>query len=364
MFINGVDLFAGAGGLTLGLKLAGVQIVVAIESSSPAAATYEKNNPEITLIKADIRNVKASLIREELLRKGIRRLDLVVGGPPCEAYSKANRKRPGNSHPKYRLLMEFIRFIKELKPRCFVLENVRSIRKYEIFYEALTELDGVGYEVEVLEISASDFGVPQRRKRLIVIGTKDGFSIRNELDRFKVSRQVSVREAIGDLPYIPNGWIELVMNYSEEPWSPYQKWARKGARRLYNHITMNLRRGLLKARYIRPGENLARAISRMPKSIREGIRETSIMHSNIYRRLSWDETAPTIVNPAKALFLHPEQDRIISVREAARLQSFPDTYIFHGGLASQYKQVANATPPLLARAVGRALIHSLLQYQS
>jgi len=296
--------------------------------------------------------------KKALSNFGVKFPDVIVGGPPCEPFSKANRRRMGEAHSKYYTLEYFAHFAVELKPRYFILENVCSVRNHNIFNNTISLLERAKYEVEVAVLNAAEYGVPQRRRRLLVFGALDESPspLINTLKRLRSKERVTVSDAISDLPKIENGCSSSVMDYDKPPLTKYQMWVRKGAEKLYNHVTMNLRRGLNKIKYISPGENLVKAISRMPEEIRRKFRNPRNIHKNMYRRLSWSEVAPTIVNPSKALLIHPEEDRVISVREAARLQSFPDTYVFYGGVTSQYKQVADATPPLLAVAIGRALL--------
>ncbi len=362
------DLFAGAGGLSLGFEIAGFKVVVAAEIDENAKRTYLGNRRGVEML-GDVREVSG----EELLNHTYK-LDMIIGGPPCALFSRANARKYKrySNHPHFKLVWEFARVVEEAKPRVFVLENVPQLGHglgAEVVKSMVERLKHAGYNSFWSKIlNAADFGVPQERRRFFLVGAKDlpvgGLS--RILGKYKKG-PVTVREAIGDLPPIPEGDRgEDVRDYGEpclpefrEKLSPYQRAMRRGARKLYNHVcSKHSEEVVRKIARIKPGSSLRDEWPNLSPEERRSYIKTSPekLHSNIYRRLEWDKPAFTITHARKAMILHPQQNRIISVREAARLQSFPDAYRFYGGITSQYQQVADAVPPLLAKALAVALL--------
>ena len=364
-----VDIFSGGGGLSLGLKWAGFSPLAAIDSSPSSISTYSTNFPEADAICADLRTMNGINKASSLLSD----VDVLIGGPPCQGFSVANRKNGGRKHPGTQASWEFFKIIKKSKPEVFLMENVPGIKYMErgkIWSEILKIISKAGYHYIELTLSAKTFGVPQNRERIFLIGFKDNDTILSVDDALKDSmievfkflgiknRTNTVWTAISDLPTLDvGGGGSDFSEYKSKPATKYQKWARKGCNsELWNHwTTRSGEKSLKKIMCIPPGLSLKKIFSGLPYELRMHFKNPDALHSNIYRRLDPKLPSPTITHPRKSMLIHPYQHRVITVREAARLQSFPDSFIFKGGLHSQMQQVANAVPPLLAMAVGIVL---------
>jgi DNA (cytosine-5)-methyltransferase 1 len=351
------DLFSGAGGLTLGFKLAGYSVVFALDVDWDAMYTYTKNNPEVAWLCKDVRKVSVVEIEDV---SGLKRgdLDIAIAGIPCEGYSQLNR-RYDPSDPRNYLFLEFLRIVKALKPRAILIENVPGMfrRSGGLFRRAVEEaLRGLGYHVYTMELSAVNYGVPQRRERVFFVGfisspgafsppppthcipAKSILSYLGKHDVVEVGKCLTVWDAISDLPPLEPG--EEKQEYESPPKTEYQRIMREGATRLFNHIAPK-----------HPEWTIKRIASTPP-----GKPIYSTFKQRI--RLSWDEPSPTIpaggVRP-QWFFAHPEQPRGLTVREVARLQSFPDTYVFYGNMVKRRILVGDAVPPLLAKAIAEHL---------
>jgi DNA (cytosine-5)-methyltransferase 1 len=349
--ITGIDLFAGAGGLSHGASRAGIKITHAVENDSVAADTYKKNNPSTKVLEADISTIEP--IREQR-RGGL----ILFGGPPCQGFSTSNQRTRTSINPKNWLFNEFFRFAKVLKPDWIVLENVKGLRETaKGAFEALIleEFQNLAYSSDVWMLCAADYGVPQRRYRLFFIGRKSGTIPKPPTPR--VGATVTVRDAIADLPNLAIGANIDTLSYRGGRPSNYAQTMRQGAKFSSGHLVSS-NNALVQKRYkhIPPGGNWVDIPSDLMDNYTNLIDNRS-RHTGIYRRLSWDEPSVVISNYRKNMLIHPQQDRGLSVREAARLQSFPDAYTFVGGLGFQQQQVGNAVPPLLAEAVFTQLIN-------
>jgi DNA (cytosine-5)-methyltransferase 1 len=363
--------------------------------------TYSQNFPGVETMVADVRK----LTSDELMRRaGISRgeVDVIIGGPPCQGFSTIGRVKIAslvkegtwnlrNSHPRFIddprnvLYREFVRIVRDLKPAFFVMENVPGMMSYrngEIVGEIIEDFEKIGYRTEARVLNAVWFGVPQVRKRIFFIGTclsdvelrwprpkyADPASARVTLERFMNSEgglkpPVTVWEAIGDLPDPVSGKPGLAdqpVPYDKNPFCEYQKFVREWGGgppdgRVHNHVSR------------RHNERDVRVFSMMkegmwwkdlPPDVRElyGYRD-DIFHDKI-KRLRRDRPSWTVVAHLYKdgyMYVHPTQPRTLTVREAARLQSFPDRFIFRGSRTDQFKQVGNVVPPLLAKAVAEEL---------
>lgn len=350
-----IDLFAGAGGMSLGLIEAGFNVKAAVEFDSNAAKTYRKNHPDAVVLEDDISHLKVDNFFEKAkLKKN--EIFLIAGGPPCQGFSMANGHSRNHKNPeqdeKNQMVTHFIRFVEEIQPEVFIMENVPGFRSMqEKFSPPIIErFKNAGYtNTELFRLDAADYGVPQRRKRIFLIGTKTDKKIVFEGSNNQ-EKYLTVKEALfGDLPAISRGiGCNEPIDYLKEPETKYQKYLRKDSKKIYNHITTK-NNNTVKERFakIKQGKN---GLS-LGKEI--GI---NIQYSSCYKRLENDEPAITMSNFRKSMIMHPRQNRILSVREAARLQSFPDTFIFEGGISSMQQQVGNAVPPLLATVVGKEIV--------
>ena len=350
-----VELCGGAGGLARGFVGAGIEIAIAVEQNKYAAATYRLNFPKVDVIEEDIRSVSGRMILRKLeMHPG--ELDVLVAGLPCQGFSESNRRTRTMGNPKNLLYREVLRLLSEIRPRWFVIENVAGIRtlKSGCFLAAmLDEFRGAGYPTKDGVLNAADFGVPQCRRRAFLVGTSTGKRFRFPTGMGET--RATVRDAIGDLPPLGNGASidELPYGKPREGISRYAESLRPSGLEAVtgNEISRNSARVIDRYRYIGMGENW----SAVPASLMGNYRNRSLCHTGIYYRLCWDEQAKVIGNFRKNMLIHPAQDRGLSIREAARLQSFGDRHEFIGPLNDRQQQVGDAVPPRLAEAVGVAL---------
>ncbi|RLG44651.1 MAG: hypothetical protein DRN92_07645 [Thermoproteota archaeon] len=355
------DVFSGPGGLSLGFVLAGWKPVWAIEKGTWPFRTYSYNFvrlfPHLIAIQKDVSSLKMKDITD--LPKG---LEAVIGGPPCKPFSSANRRRMRLSHEDYNLPRRFIKLSIKLKPSLILMEEVPGFKRF-MEKMLLKRLKKAGFHTKVVYLDASEFGVPQRRRRHFLLALNDKSELLNEiLERLfclRSSSSISVGQAICDLPEKAYyGKEEEPLSYRSSPVNPYQEWARTsfgGSSKVTNHVTSKAKRMAEKFPYIRPGENLKKAFSRLPAEIKRTFKNRSAIHSNIYRRLDPRKPSITVTHPRKAVIIHPFKDRIITVREAARLQGFPDAFKFIGPLNAMQQMVADAVPPKLAEAIAKAI---------
>lgn len=345
-----IDLFCGSGGLSLGFKRAGFKTVVANDISQDAINTIKLNNPETEIILKDIRELKSSEIKRILKTKGYTCINGIIGGPPCRGFSLANRKR-NLENPGNHLFEEYLRLVRELKPDFFVFENVATILAVGngIIKDTIyNEMKKIGYEVEIKVLTASDYGVPQVRQRAIIIGNRKGAKGLHPVPILDKDSYITVKQAIDDLPPVADTSNPKERDYLILPLSDYQELMRKNSNKVFNHIiTSNNELVLMRYKTIPQGGNWRN----IPKSLMKNYKNPELCHSNIYKRLSWDKPSITISNFRKSMLIHPEQHRGLTVREAARIQSFPDDYIITGGIMAQQQQIADAVPPLMAEAI-------------
>ncbi len=333
--------------------------------------------------------MEPSRIREKLgLRRG--ELDLVAGGPPCQGFS-INAPRRSSDDDRNHLFKDYLRFVAEFLPRAILIENVPGLVSFgtgNTLEAILTSLERLGYQPGVRILYAPFFGIPQTRWRTIIIGLRDGkvpdsafpeptrkaparinftacfkgrdivaLPRRDELPNF-----VSVREAIDDLPTLENGESgPLLKTYRTEPQNEFQQTLRLGSRGVSHHEAARLSRiNLERLRHIPPGGNWTNIPAELlPRGMQRARRSD---HTKRYGRVAPDGLASTILtkcDPHWGAYFHYGQDRAFTVREAARIQTFPDTYQFVGSRVEQYEQVGNAVPPLLAMAIGKALTQVL-----
>lgn len=343
-----LDLFCGAGGLSLGFKLAGFQIVGGIDFQQDAIYTHEKNFKNSISICGDIKEISDDKVKELYENK----VDIIIGGPPCQGFSAGNRQQIEND-PRNKLFFEFIRFVRILQPKAVVIENVRQIltkdkgfAKTKIF-EILEEL---GYNVDVRVLKASDYGVPQNRNRAIFIGLKKEYG-KIDYDKIKkITIPVTVKEAIGELYELENKNTNII---TIKPLTKFQKYVRSKDNMIFNHdIKYPNQEVQDRMNFVPQGGNWQNVPENMWKTKRNN------RHSSAYRRL--DENKPSItIDTGHMNYFHPLYNRVPTVRESARLQSFPDDFIFVGTPTSQLRQVGNAVPPLMAKAVAELIKETL-----
>lgn len=371
-----VDLFSGAGGITLGLSNAGFDVRFCSDIDSACALTHARNFPGIPFAHASIEKLRG---RDILESAGLKRgeLDLLIGGPPCQGFSIIGQRELWD--PRNGLFKEFLRVAEELKPRCVIIENVpglATLNKGKVLADIGQAFEKAGYAVDCAELLAAQYGVPQMRWRMFFIGwrldqnRRGGFPlpthgkagigdlVPNRTLRPEHSAGfVTIFDAIGDLPPIESG--EQGTRYRGKPRTAYQEAMRSGSSAaLFNHYAARLsKQNMARLRHLEPGQdwrNLPREL--LPAGMQKALRKD---HTRRYRRMTWGGVARSIItrfrDPKSGEYIHPEQHRTISIREAARIQSFPDWFVFEGNVSQQYDQVGNAVPPLLAKAVGREI---------
>ncbi len=344
----GVELFAGAGGLSYGAECAGITVAKAVEKHKPAASSFQVNHYKTDVICEDVRTIDPKSF--DLPSSSI----ILFGGPPCQGFSTSNQRNRSKENEGNWLFKEFLRFTEVLSPQVVVFENVSGIvHTAEGFFlgELVSRLEKLGYFVSHAVLDASDFGVPQKRNRFFCIGSKS-----TKIDLANIAKRsslITVGEAIDDLPELPVGNSIDEYPYRTEPRSEYSKLMRNGTDTCTgNLVTQNATHIVERYKYIPPGGNWAD----IPKELMATYKDASRCHTGIYRRLEYDRPSIVLGNFRKNMLIHPTQDRGLSVREAARLQSFPDHYRFHGSIGQQQQQVGNAVPPLMAQAVFKAIL--------
>ncbi len=368
-----VDLFAGAGGISLGLVNAGFRLLYASDYSGACAATHCRNFPDVPFDKADISQLPGSRILDVTgLRVG--ELDLLVGGPPCQGFSIMGQRQLDD--PRNALFRHFIRISGELRPQVVVIENVPGLATLHggvLLREIGEAFDWLGYDVECAELLAAQYGVPQMRWRMIFIARRRdlglpaaGFPLpthgRLGIGDLVPNRTVTAEQAegfltaydaIADLPAVTSGGT--TDHYDRPPETAYQAAMRRGAGGvLHNHYAPRLSAvNLQRIRCLKPGQDW-RSLPRelLPAGMQRALLKD---HTRRYRRMTWGGVPRSIItrfrDPKSGEYIHPEQERTISIREAARIQAFPDWFVFEGSNTDCYDQVGNAVPPLLARAV-------------
>ena len=346
-----IDLFAGVGGLSLGFEQNGFEVVLANEYDPSIAQAYIKNRKNAHMLVCDI----TQLPLKETFSKYKGTVDVVVGGPPCQGFSQKGQRKTIND-PRNFLFRYFVGVVKEVLPRYFVMENVPNLLTAEsgyFFKEIKALFEKIGYAIDAKILNASDFGVPQDRRRTVIIGklhSKTPVSFPKPLNE-----KVTIWDAISDLAYLDSGEGQEVSDYCNSPQSKYQAELRRSSRLLYNHkSTAHSPMTLKKLKLIPPlggKENL-------PKNLL-----TKSIYSGTWTRMDPDDQSVTITTrfdtPSSGRFTHPYLNRAITVREAARIQSFPDTFVFYGNKSSQMKQVGNAVPPKLASAIAKAILDDI-----
>jgi DNA (cytosine-5)-methyltransferase 1 len=343
----GIDLFSGAGGMSLGAQWAGVRLFLAVESDPFAANTFQVNHPDVEILCKPIESVDALVIPDNL------RPLVVFGGPPCQGFSTSNQRTRSAQNPKNWLFREYMRIVRMVRPEWVVFENVTgmTITDSGIFLQAiLAEFEDAGYTASHFILNAAEFGIPQRRSRLFVIASLE----RKIVTAPKPDNVVrtSVRDAINDLPILRNGASLDELPYRTANSSSYASSLRKNLTKCTNHIvSMNAPAILERFKHVPQGGNW----EDIPAHLMQNYKDRTRCHTGIYHRLRYDEPSVVIGNYRKNMLIHPTQTRGLSVREAARLQSFPDDFVFTGSIGFQQQQVGNAVPPLLAKAVFDAL---------
>lgn len=356
-----IDLFCGAGGLSEGLRQAGFQVLAGNDFDDRAGETYAATHADAKFLGGPIQAIEPQdFLKASGLVKG--ELDVLAGGPPCQAYSVYNHQR-GMHDDRSSLFREHLRMVAGLQPKWVVMENVTGIfsagggTAVEAIYEGFKAL---GYSVDHRILKAEEYGVPQERRRVVFMGNRIGQPIvwPEPTHGPGLRPFVTVADAIGDLPEIGNGEHYRSGAYDLPSNSSYQAELRRGSDRVLNHTAPRLAPvNLERMRHIPQGGSWRDIpFDLLPAGMKLAKRSD---HTKRYGRLRWDGLSSTILTKCDVhwgAYIHPEQDRSLTVREAARFQSFPDWFEFLGSPTEQYVQVGNAVPPLLGRAIGQAIL--------
>lgn len=347
-----LDIFSGAGGISVGLESTNnFKTYIALDFNQNAIDTFNKNHKDTHCIVGDItnENVKNEIV--ELSKKY--RINMIVGGPPCQGFSNKGKKLGLNDSRNF-LFLEYLDLVKRIEPEIFILENVKNLVSAENGYfisEIKKVFEELGYYISYKIVNTQDFGIPQIRERTIVIGSKK--FIYNFKFLYKhIENPVTVKDAISDLAYLNSGEGQFTSYYLFEPKSKYQEELRKNSDKLYNHMATNHSKIALDKLKLIPAE---KGKEYLPDNLKGNQK-----FKTTWSRLEWDKPSPTIDTrfdtPSNGKNSHPVLHRAITPREAARLQSFPDDYIFVGKKTEICKQIGNAVPPLLAKKIGLSIL--------
>ncbi len=359
--LQAIDLFCGCGGIAAGLRAAGFQVMAGVDIEPRYIATFAHNFPSAKTCLLDLSSLPPSDFAAMLnLKRG--RLDLLSGGPPCQGFSKNVPRRARHFEDTNNLLVRaFLDYCEFLMPRFVLMENVAEMRNgfgQAYTNEVFQRLEKLGYSVSHAVLNAADYGVPQRRRRAFFIAHRDGGTpafpgaSHTKMNLLTTRNHVTVWEAIGDLPSLEHG--KDANQYALTPFSDFQKTMRNGNQTVANHVA----RKLQPTQYERlasltPGQTM----KDLPAHL-----QTKGGYSGAYGRLTKEMIAPTITrwvfHPGSGRWGHPVDTRLLTMREAARLQSFPDDFEFVGSYIQQAGQIGNAVPPLLAQRIAENLLAS------
>lgn len=338
-----IDLFSGAGGLSLGFQQAGFEIAAGVDVEERFVGTFSRNHDGEKGIQADLTDVTGSDLLEEVDRD---RVEGVVGGPPCQGFSLAGRRQADDE--RNNLVFHFIRLVDEIDPDFFLMENVGGITSMattdgrDVVEEILGRVPP-RYETRTFVLNSVEYGTPQLRRRFFLAGVKNGSAINRPepthgpaVGLFR-EQGVTVEDALGDLP-APTS--EEPQEYNGGPTNDFQEYLRAGSTKLYNHTPTNHRQSTI-------------------EKMQDQEQGTSLYDSytDSWYRLVPNEPAPTVKENHNAPFVHPHEDRVTTPRECARLQGFPDNFVFEGPKSAQLVQIGNAVPPQFGQAWGRTFMH-------
>lgn len=341
-----LDLFCGLGGLGIGLERAGMVPLGGIDHWKDALATFKHNHPHVPALQADITKLRPSEV-EALAGRSI---DVIAGGPPCQGFSTVGKR--DHADPRNLLWRSFSDIVDHFRPAYVIIENVEGLNVMKggaVRDGIIREFGEMGYGMRSMLLRAADYGVPQLRKRMVFLGWRDG-TCEPEFPMRMRSAHVTVADAISDLPPLRSG--ESRSEYASPPSTPYQAARRAGSTTVHNHEAARHPASLVEIlNHIPDGGNR--------KSIPDELQPKSGFHNSYARLASWKPAIAVTSNmrkPSSARATHPSQPRGLTVREGLRLQSFDDSFIVTGSRTSQYLQVGNAVPPLLAEAIGHQVV--------
>jgi len=367
--IKVVDLFCGAGGFSQGFENF-FEIALANDIEKDMIKTFQENHPNTLALAEDIKKVDfLNLLKKEKLETS--EIKGVIGGPPCQGFSLVGNRIIDD--PRNKLFKEFVKIVFMVKPAFFLMENVKGMLSAKngigepVVEEIKKDFEDVGYKVSYSLLNALNYGVPQKRERLFFLGYKKELNLVPSFPEAthkgnginitlaNLSAPLTVKDAISDLPELGDS-LTSTEKYTIPEQNDYQKKMREGSNKIHNHTAPNHK------------EYMLERIKRVPEGgnhldLPEEYKLKS-GYPNIYGRLSWNKHADTITAncgcvSAPGRFIHPKQHRAITVREAARLQSFKDKFVFYGSKNSQYKQAGNAVPPLLSEALAKKIYEQI-----
>lgn len=351
---NIIDLFAGVGGLSYGFsKLPQFNIIAANEIEKDISIAYKLNHPDVNIINCDINYLTEDILEQTLDGK---KVDVIVGGPPCQSYSTLGKRQIDD---RANLFMQYKRVLKILNPKAFVFENVvgiLSMDKGNLFKQVQAEFEDLGYNLQYRVLDAVNFGVPQHRERVILVGFKgnNNFVYPEPTHGEGLKPYVTLKDAIGDLPVLKSG--ERKTTYASAATNDFLKFVRKNSTDIVEEH-----------RAPKNGEHLVRIMEALKDGqskddLPEDIRPKS-GYGNTYAKLWWEKPSTTITRnfacPSSSRCIHPRDSRAMSIREGARLQSFPDDYKFYGADGMKRLEIGNAVPPLLSMAIAKQILEAL-----
>lgn len=364
-----IDLFCGVGGLSYGFAHDDhFEIIAANDILPNMAKAYSLNHPTVKVFVDDIKNFNALKVADDFkIKPG--EIDIIVGGPPCQAYSTVGKRLIGD--PRGKLFQEYYRVLKEFNPKLFLFENVKGLQSMsggELLETIISLFESLGYEVQYKVLNAADYGAPQIRERIIIIGSKlkshfnypepTHSNSEEPINLFtgELKPYLTLEEAISDLPFIKSG--EENFNYSSDPKNEFQRLMRQNApKKLMDHNAPNNSAKLVKIMELLPDGGT-------PKDLPENLRPSSGF-KNTYCRLWWNRPSTTITRnlstPSSSRCIHPKAPRPLTTREGARIQCFPDNYIFYGSRTDRNLQIGNAVPTFLSNAIAEAILLNFKQ---
>lgn len=364
-----IDLFAGAGGFSNGFVEEGFEVKLAIDKFEAAAETYKRNHEGVNFLREDIKTINENALLENLNIKS-EEVDVIIGGPPCQGFSTVGKR--SSNDVRNQLFEEYVRIVEYLNPRYFVMENVTgilNIQRGEFLQRILDSFENVGYKVKYKTLNALNYGVPQNRERVIFIGSRGGEEVvfprpthaeeANSASKSgSLKKPLTLWDAISDLPPVKAG--EKATEYLSPPENSYQKARRNGVEKLTLHKATRHGDRLIEMMNHIPEGNSVWEVENMPA----GLRPNS-GYKNTYARLDSSVPAMTITRNfscvSSSRCIHPFQNRGLTAREAARIQSFDDDFIFQGTKGEVAVQIGNAVPPVLARQLAKCVKKLLLK---
>ena len=344
-----LDLFCGCGGISEGYHLAGFDIVGGIDFNEHATITFKHN-----FHKAKVHNIDITLFPNEQILDEYSGVDIIVGGPPCQGFSTANRHQKETDDPRNKLFFEYIRFVQQIHPKIIMIENVRGLLTRDDGYaiDRIKEILGAeGYNITYRVLDASEYGVPQNRKRAIIIGVRRDFKdVFFNFDKLIKQAKTTVGDAIGEL-YIFEQNPDREKTITSPPDTPLRKFLRNKDNTITDQdIVYPAQKVQDRIKHVPQGGNW----QDVPEDLWPNNRKNR--HSSAYKRLDPNNQSCTIdTGNAHSNYFHPIYNRIPTIRESARLQSFPDSFVFQGTRGSKYRQVGNAVPPLLAKTIAEEI---------